>query len=51
MNLTITKTTVALFLAVVATANLASAKDPGLVHDGDTVVSANEASSGPGGIR
>jgi hypothetical protein len=51
MNLTITKTTVALFLAVVATAKLASAKDPGLVRGGDIDVSANEASSGPGGKR
>jgi hypothetical protein len=46
MNYTITKTAIFLFLALVATANLASAQDSGL-RGGDTVVSANEASSHP----
>jgi hypothetical protein len=50
MNLTITKTTIVLFLAIVAMANLASAQDSGL-RSGDVVVSANEASSGPGEKR
>jgi hypothetical protein len=48
MNFTITKTAIVLLvLAVVATANLASAQDSGL-RGSDIVVSDNEASSGNG---